>query len=59
MSDVDCSHENIEWYSGEVGVIISLNGDAFAQCLDCGAEALTSEQPTGDEHYDNEEEYNA
>jgi len=40
----ECGHENIEWYSGEVGVIISINGDAFAKCLDCGVEALISEQ---------------
>ena len=49
-SDVACEHENIEWYSGQVGVIISINGDAFAKCLDCGAEAFTSEQEDADEY---------
>jgi hypothetical protein len=40
----ECEHENVEWYSGQVGVIIALNGDAFAKCVDCGQEALMSEQ---------------
>jgi len=40
----ECAHRNIRWFSGEVGVIIPLNGDVFAECLDCGAEARSSEQ---------------
>lgn len=32
----ECSHENVWWISGEVGAIISLNGDIVAECLDCG-----------------------
>jgi hypothetical protein len=57
MSDDNCEHENVEWYSGQVGVVISINGDAFAKCLDCGAEAFTSEQPDADDYYDVEDEY--
>jgi hypothetical protein len=45
MEQQECSHSNIEWVSGEVGVVISLNGDVFAICKDCGAEARSSEQP--------------
>jgi hypothetical protein len=41
----ECDHTNVEWVSGEVGVVISLNGDVFAICKDCGAEARSSEQP--------------
>lgn len=41
----DCEHENQFWLSGEVGVIISLNGDVYAECTDCGAQARISEQP--------------
>lgn len=44
----DCSHaDNVNWLSGQEGVIISLNGDVYAECLDCGAEARISEQPEG------------
>jgi hypothetical protein len=44
-SQEECDHTNIEWVSGEEGVVISLNGDVFAICKDCGAEARSSEQP--------------
>lgn len=45
----ECAHSNVEWISGEVGVVISLNGDVFAICKDCGAEARSSEQPEEEE----------
>lgn len=35
----DCEHANIEWLSGVEGVVITLNGDVAARCLDCGMEA--------------------
>jgi hypothetical protein len=41
---MDCKHDNVNWLSGEVGVIIPLNGDVFAECLDCGMVARSSEQ---------------
>lgn len=44
----DCAHdENVDWISGKEGVIISLNGDVYAECLDCGAQARISEQAEG------------
>jgi len=44
----DCTHERIYWYSGQEGVAISLNGDEFAECLDCHAVARTSKQTDND-----------
>jgi hypothetical protein len=35
----DCDHTNIEWLSGVPGVVVTLNGDIAARCLDCGATA--------------------
>lgn len=39
----ECEHENVEWLSGEPGVVITLNGPVAARCLDCGAEATMDE----------------
>lgn len=40
----ECLHDNVEWLSGEVGVIIPLNGDVFAVCRNCDMVARVSEQ---------------
>lgn len=39
----ECPHENIRWLSGEEGVVISLNGDVAAECLDCGVQATLAD----------------
>ena len=39
MTQKACQHENLEWLSGEPGVVIALNGNVAAKCLDCGKTA--------------------
>lgn len=39
-----CGSTNTSWLSGEVGVVITLNGPVAVRCLDCGAEATLDEE---------------
>lgn len=39
MTTTECTHTNVEWLSGATGVVVTLNGDTAARCLDCGATA--------------------
>ena len=47
MTTTECTHTNVEWLSGAPGVVVTLNGDTAARCLDCGATATmdTDDEP--------------
>lgn len=44
MTTTECTHERIDWVSGTPGVVVTLNGDIAARCLDCGATATLDDQ---------------
>jgi hypothetical protein len=41
----ECEHpeDRQQWLSGEVGIVVTLNGPVAAICLDCGAEATLAD----------------